>query len=93
MFELKEEVCSKEFSAYRKAEIEVAAMFVHQIWNADPQYIKGALDMFTKIMKIPEKCQARDEDEKSILISIIMRDMRRFEIETLNNALVDNSDV
>jgi hypothetical protein len=57
MSDLREEIFSGDFPAYRKKEIEVAASFVSiaVIEREGNEYVRGAMEMFRKILNIPKR--------------------------------------
>jgi hypothetical protein len=86
--ELREEVLSSNFPAYRKAEIEVAASFVNGLRTVSENfdYCRGALDMFRKIMNIPRDVASTPE-LKQMIGQRMETDFREFEVEYLRKAV------
>jgi hypothetical protein len=88
MTELREEVFSGDFPAYRKKEIEIAASFVSisVIEQQGSEYVRGAMDMFRKILNIP-KDVAKNDEQKQIIGQMLDRDFAQFQIEFLRKAV------
>lgn len=88
MSELRDEIFSMDFPAYRKKEIEIAASFVSiaVIEREGNDYVRGALEMFRKILNIP-KGLAMNEEQKEIIGQMLDKDFARFQIEFLRSAV------
>jgi hypothetical protein len=90
MSELRDEIFTDDFPAYRKKEIEVAAevvsMFIRR--GESSEYIKGAMEMFRKILNIPVET-AKTKEQKEFIRRRIDEDFAKFEVEYLRRALRD----
>lgn len=75
-----------DFRAYRGAEIERGAEVLQGIWSADPQYVKGALDMLSKILRVPESL-ARGKESIDFTRAVIAKDFAEFEMKYLRKHL------
>jgi hypothetical protein len=90
--QFKEFVQTDEFKEYRRREIEKGAEFVKQVWTVvDTQYIRGALDMLSKIIRIPESF-ASGQDTKDFMGTLIARDFAEFETKFLRKHLEVSDD-
>lgn len=89
--ELREEVLSSDFPAYRRAEIEVAASFIKglRVGTENNDYCKGAMDLFRKIINIPWDA-AKTKEQSEIISKRINDDFARFEAEYLRKAVRDD---
>jgi len=72
---------------YRQKEIAEVAGFVNDIikGNQHPEYFRGAVDMFRKIILLPETLCA--EEEREFIDSMMSQDFATFDIEYLRNAV------
>ena len=79
---------SEEWQDYRRLEIEAGMSFVHEIWNrnADPVYIRGAVDMLRKIIQIPEKA-AKTDEAKMAAAALIQSAMHKVEMDLMRKFL------
>ena len=83
---LQGEVTDPQFPEYRKREIAEAAEFMRLVWsNTSPDYIRGALDMFASIIKIPEKV-AKTPEEKEYISAMLQKDFAKFEMEYIKRS-------
>lgn len=83
-----------EFTEYRKAEIAEGIEFLKGVWsNSDPQYIRGALDMLSRIIRVPERI-AKPPQAKEFAAACTARDFAEFEAGFLRQHLfaVDNDE-
>ena len=92
MSDLRDEIFSGDFPEYRQREIEIAASFVSiaSIQREGNDYIRGALDMFRKILNIPVEF-AKTNEQKEIIGKMVDRDFAIFEIEYLRKAVRNES--
>jgi hypothetical protein len=86
MSDLRDEVFSDDFPAYRMKEIEVAVEFVAAMQLNGIEYTRGALDMFKKILNIPVAL-AKTKEQKEYIGRRLKEDMARFEVEYLRRAV------
>jgi hypothetical protein len=88
MSDLRDEVFSMDFPAYRKKEIEIAASFVSiaVIEREGNEYVRGAMEMFRKILNVP-KDLALSEEQKMIVAQMLDKDFAQFQIEFLRKAV------
>ena len=75
-----------DFRAYRAAEIERGAEVLQGIWSADPQYVKGALDMLSKILRVPESL-AKGDKAMEFVRAVTAKDFAEFEMKYLRKHL------
>ena len=86
----KELVQLDEFREYRRREIEAGADMLKQIWiSGDPQYVRGAIDMLSKIIRLPSGLTDAPETKEYINM-IVSRDFAEFEARFLRKHLVDD---
>jgi hypothetical protein len=86
----KELVQLDEFREYRRREIEAGADILKQIWIAgDPQYVRGAVDMLSKIIRLPAGFTDAPET-KEFMNMIVARDFAEFEARFLRKHLVED---
>ena len=71
---------SDEFEAYRQKELECAVDFMYDIFKGtvEPAYIRGAMKMLSKILKVPEQF-AGTKEAKQRAADLINRDFKKFE--------------
>ena len=79
---------SEDWQEYRQKEIEIGAAFVHEIWNvnADPQYIRGAVEMLRRIVRIPEHV-AKTDEAKAAAAALIQTAMHKVDMALLRKML------
>lgn len=76
-----------EFTEYRKAEIAEGIEFLKGAWsNPDPQYLRGALDMLSRIIRVPERI-AKTPKTKEFAAACTARDFAEFEAGYLRQHL------
>lgn len=83
---MKELFQMEEFQKYRQRELEAGADFVQGVWQADPQYVRGALDLLSKILRIPEEF-GRTPETLKFYQAITSRDFATFEAKFLRKHL------
>ena len=86
MNELRDEIMSDDFPAYRRQEIEAAVDFVVTMQLNGVEYTRGALDMFKRILNIPAE-HAKTKEQKEYIGRRLKEDMARFEVEYLRRAV------
>lgn len=86
MTDLREEIFSDDFPAYRQKEIEVAVAFIQGLHLSNAEYVKGALDLFKKILNVPAE-YAKTKEQKEYIRRRLAEDMARFEMEYLKRAV------
>jgi len=80
---MKELFLLEEFQRYRRREIEIAAEFVQRLWSGEnPQYIRGAVEIVSKILSAPEGF-AKAPETKEFLQTLTARDFAMFETDFL----------
>ncbi len=85
--QFKELVQTEEWKEYRRREIETGADFVKQIWtHGDAQYVKGALDMLSKIIRLPDTFSDALET-REFMGTLVARDFAEFEVKFLRKIL------
>jgi len=82
------ELCQlDDFKQYRAAEIEAGIEFIQGIWSeCDPQYVRGSLDMLSKILRLPERF-AKTPEAQEFTRAIVSRDYAEFEAKFLRKHL------
>ena len=73
----KETLLTDDFKAYRKRQVEEIARSVHaeiKSKNANPDYLRGLLDMANKIIKLPSKL-IKDEKLNMELNRLLTEDL------------------
>jgi hypothetical protein len=81
-----------EFKEYRKAEIGQGIEILQSMWsNPDPQYIRGALDMLSRIIRVPEGL-AKTPTQKEFAELTTARDFAIFEASYLRKHLFSIDD-
>ena len=88
MTDLKDEIYSDDFPAYRMKEIAGAAEFIITALNhgKSPEYISGALDMFRKILNFPGEA-ARTEEQRKFIGRRLKEDFAKFEMAYIRRAI------
>lgn len=76
----------KELREYRQKEIEEAVILIDDIFkNGTPEYFRGVMDMFTKIMHLPKKlCQP---EEREAIEDMVTQEFKSVEIDLLRRAV------
>ena len=79
---------NEDWQDYRQREIEIGAGYVHEIWktNADPQYIRGAVEMLRRIVRIPED-MAKTDEAKQAAAALIQTAMHKVDMSILRKML------
>jgi hypothetical protein len=90
--EMKELFLLEEFQRYRRREIEIAAEFVKRLWGgSDPQYVRGAVDILSKILAAPEGF-AKTPETKDWMQTLTARDFALFETEFLRRIITKDEE-
>ncbi len=91
--DFKELVQTEEFKAYRLKEIELGAHFIAKTMNgASPEYLRGALDMLSKVLKTPSEFSQWAPDTRAFMDSLVARDFALFEAKFLRRHLIGAED-
>jgi hypothetical protein len=79
---------SEEWQAYRELEIKVGARIIHRIWNdnADPSYLKGAIDMLRMMLQIPTE-MAKTDEAKAAAAALIQTAMHKVDMDLLRKMM------
>lgn len=84
---IKDLLVQDEFTDYRKAEIAEGIEFLKGIWsNPETAYVRGALDMLSRIIRVPERI-AKTPKTKEFAAACTARDFAEFEAGYLRQHL------
>lgn len=84
------DLLSSEVNEYRALEIEEMSIYHRELLKAKvtPEYFKGAMDAFKRIIKIPEK-HAKQGDEKAAAVQAVNRAFAVYETRTMRKLIVE----
>ena len=80
---MKELLISQDFARYRKKQVEEVVNFIKaHIWskNLDPSYLKGAIEMGRKLIRLPENL-VKDKEYELQLGRNIQEDLNQLVVE------------
>jgi len=79
----------QEIRDYREKEIEQTVLLIQDIWkdNRSPDYFKGVMDLFSRIILLPKKLCKKDELE--YIEDMVNQEFKRVEIDLLRKAIRD----
>ena len=82
---------SEDWQEYRELEIALGAKIIHEMWknNADPVYIRGAMEMLRCIVRIPEGL-AKTDEAKAAAQALIQAAMHKVDMSLLRKTLSEN---
>ncbi|OQB44152.1 MAG: hypothetical protein BWY01_01787 [Synergistetes bacterium ADurb.Bin155] len=84
---IKDLLNQEEFTEYRKAEIAEGIEFLKGVWsNPETAYVRGALDMLSRIIRVPERI-AKTPKTKEFAAACTARDFAEFEAGYLRQHL------
>jgi len=78
-----------EIREYRKFELKEAVALIQDIWKDDksPEYFKGVMTLFKRIMLLPKKLCTKEETE--FIEDMIRQEFKQVEIDLLRKAVRD----
>lgn len=75
-----------ELKEYRKHEIKEAVSLINGIWKGkSPEYLKGVIDMFSRMLLLPKKLCRKDELE--FIENMVTQEFKSVEIDLLREAV------
>ena len=81
-----------DYQDLRQRELEIAAEFVQGLWaSKTPDYIKGALDAVSRMIRAPEAF-AKTPETAEFVGALVAKDFARFEAAYLRKHLMPTED-
>lgn len=75
-----------ELKEYRQHEIKEAVSLINGIWKGkSPDYLKGVIDMFSKVLLLPKKLCTPEEME--FIEDMVSQDFKYVEVDLLREAV------